>query len=445
MPLFRDIPTPARGDSASACIEWAARRDPIGHRVHLALGMIALFMIPLASTPATIASTILFGYTLLRAPTLWRTWRELPRTPVVLSVVLLFVWLACSTAWSPDQAQGGRLLRGSRYLLMIPALLPLLAHRRLLLQALTAGILFQCGAQFVEYLFGSGTVGGGLSEHGGHTALWYSLALGFLVFDRRSGTMNRWIRATLFVIIVLGLLMTNARSALVGALGGLFIALLVDNLVRNRGVSRSLIAVISLSLVGITAAVAVTPIGDRIENAWIALTTPYEGGEFNIDRTRPLWWRIGIDAWREHPIAGTGLGSAAEIINGNEEVEEILAQSPDNHGVARDDFHSTFITVLAESGVVGMILLVGWMVLLAISILRNRELGMILLTGYLAWLGYCLFNTTLFSGRLVAFSSTLIGLSLVRDMTSCIGLREAFRPSNREARDKPGEAGGADE
>ena len=426
MALFRDIPTPTKDDSPAACIEWAARRDPIGHRVHLALGMVALFAIPLASTPATIASTILFGYALLRAPTLWRTWRDLPKSPVVIAMVLLFAWMACSIAWSADPDKGIRLLRGSRYLLLIPALLPLLAHRRLLLQALTAGILVQCTAQFGEYLIGSGSAGGGFSEHPGHTALWYSIPLGFLLFEPKSVAGGRWCRGILFLLVGLGLLLTVSRSALIGTLAGLVIAFVLDDAMKQRKISGAVVVKIACFLIGAAILVSVSPISQRMNNAWSALTTPYEQGEFNIEQTRPLWWRAGTHAWQEHPVIGSGLGSAQEIITSNEEVQSIVAQSPKNASAARDDFHSTFVTVLVETGLIGSFFLLLWMALLAQSLVRNKEFRSILITGYIAWLGYSALNTTLFSGRLVAFSSTLLALSLVRDMTGHVGFRGAF-------------------
>ncbi len=435
MALFRDIPAPGPDEPTSVYIDWASRRDPTGHRVHLALGMLALFLIPLASTPATIGSTLLFGYTLLRAPTLWRTWQAFPRTPALIAVFALFVWLACSTSWSPDPEKGIRLLRGSRYLLLIPALVPLLAHRRLLLQALVAGIVLQCAAQFSGSWLGFDMNFGGFSEHGGHTGLWYSLPLGFLLFDPKSIPAGTVIRYVLFAAIALGLVATQARSALAGAAGGLVIALVFERIFQIRRVAWGHSVAILICLIGLLGIVSITPVGDRVTNAWDAMTTPYEGGRFNIDKTRPLWWRLGIENWYEQPVLGAGLGSAESIIGSdNPEIRAIIAENPQNTSAARDDFHSTFVTVLVESGLIGFLILVGWMTLLLGSILRNREMRLILLVGFIAWLGYSVFNTNLFSGRLVAFSCTLLALSMVRDLNTNTGLMTSFKRANPVSR-----------
>ncbi|MEE2681259.1 MAG: O-antigen ligase family protein [Planctomycetota bacterium] len=423
MPLFRDIPTPDATASQADCIEWAARRDPIGHRVHLSMAMIALFCIPLASSPATVSSTILFGYTLLRAPTLWRTWRALPSAPVMIATLLVFVWLGMSTSWSSDAQQGIRLLRGSRYLLLIPALVPLLAHRDLLLRALTAGILFQCGAQYVEYLVDGNHGLGGLSEHPGHTCLWYSLALGYLAFSPSPRT-HRWgFRVPLFVIIILGAVLTAARSAFAGLIGGLLVAVVVGNPLRRRGASLAVVAGGLLAVAGIA---STTHIGDRIVNAWEGMTTPYEGGVFDIEGNRITWWKIGLQEWTDHPVLGTGIGSAGRIIANDPHIQYIVSESPENKHVIRDDFHSTFITMLTESGAVGLLLLCAWMILLACTITGNRNWRLVLITGYVTWIAYCVLNTTLFSGRLVAFPSTLLALSLVPEIAGDIGLRSAL-------------------
>ena len=71
MALFQPIDPLRPNAPFLACIDWAARRDPLGHKVHLTIAIIALAMIPLSSSIATIGSSILFVYAALRAPTIW--------------------------------------------------------------------------------------------------------------------------------------------------------------------------------------------------------------------------------------------------------------------------------------------------------------------------------------------------------------------------------------
>ena len=172
MALFRSLPPPASDATFIDHVDWAARRDPIGHQVQLWIAMACLAMIPLSSSLASIGSTILFVYAALRTPTIHATWRPLGRNACALLVIGLYLWLSLTLLWSSDPGHGTRLLRGSRYLLLIPALLPLLRHSNLLLGALCVGVLFQ---NIIQWFETDGT--GGLSEHAGYAALWFTCLL----------------------------------------------------------------------------------------------------------------------------------------------------------------------------------------------------------------------------------------------------------------------------
>jgi O-antigen ligase len=391
------------------------QRDPLGHRVHLCLALITMATILLSSSLATISSSLLIGYAILRAPTLWRTWRNLPRTPMVIMAVALYAWLAITLSWSPDTESGTRLLRGSRYLLLIPALIPMMLHARLLLWAVVFGVIIQCVAQLTAFLAGWTDAPGGLSGHPGHTGLWFSLGLGALILMQPFQPVQLIARVTLTVVAMTGLVATEARSAIAGTMLGLVAGtafLLLG--IRNNGVR--------LALAGATVAVLVlgiligsqTHVGTRINQAYTALSTPYTEGEFAMDQTRPLWWRIGLSQWREHPIIGAGIGSAKIAIPENPEVLRILEQAPENTRVIRDDYHSLYVTTLADAGLVGFGLLVAWLATLGWRILGSGMIAPILLVGLVTYLGYGFFNTTLFSGRLVAFAATLMAFSVIR-------------------------------
>jgi hypothetical protein len=413
MGRLKQTEPPPSGANLSTTIEWYAAKDPLGHRVHLLLAMLAMATMLLSSSLATITSSILIGYTILRASDIWRIWRTLPTTPVIAVGVALYLWLALSLLWSTDPGEAGRLLRGVRYLLLVPALLPVMNQARLLLMALVIGVIIQFCAQLTGVIAGWEEPGGGLSKHPGHSGLWFSLALGFLVLAQPLKIPMLAPRAGLSALVLVGLVMTAARSAIACTLLGLVAGagLLLLRL-DSRGARLAFAGATIAVLLGGAVIGSQMHVGTRVSQAYTSLTTPYETGEFPMDRTRPLWWRIGLGEWSERPITGAGLGSAASAIPKDPEVIRILEGDPKNSKVLRDDYHSLYVTTLADSGLVGLGLLIAWLALVTLRVIRSGPMAPVLLVGLIAYLGYGFFNTTLFSGRLVAFIATLIAFSL---------------------------------
>lgn len=427
MTLFRNVRRPSKDASFDACVDFAARRDPVGHRFHLCLACLALATMLLSSSLASISSTLLIGYATLRAPTIWRTWRTLPINPVIFCALGFYVWLVISLSWSPDPSHGARLLRGSRYLLLIPALLPMMCHVNVLLWALVIGTLIQFIAQITGMTFGSGENHGGLSKHPGFTAIWCSISLGALIFTTKTPsrkTLNVIVRSIASLLVLSSLLITAARSAVAATILGL-IAGSGLFLFRTQKKVSPLVVSIALSCV-LLAGFAIgsqTRLPGRLHEAYVAISTPYDGGEFHMDQTRPLWWRIGLNEWFRNPVQGSGLGSASIVIPENQEVRDIVEQNPANTKATRDDYHSLYVTVLADSGLIGAILLSAWFGLLLQRILASEALAPLLLVGFITFLGYSFFNTTIFTGRLVAFMAILMAFCVIK-LPPQIRLRE---------------------
>lgn len=420
MPLFRDIPPPSPEACVSQSIDWAANRDPVGHRVHLGLAIFAMATIPLSSSLATISSTLLMGYAILRAPTLWRTWRTLPRNPCILLILALFAWLAISILWSPDSEHGIRLLRGSRYLLLVPALLPLMRHAHLLLLSICAGVFLQNAVQFFQYATTDAVSIGGLDGHPGNTGLWFTLAIGILLSMPGAGTASTQIRRASSIVPALGIILSAARSVMLGGVAGL-IALIVHAVARPCQ-NRRIVVLVGLILV----AVLVIPsldsssgMGSRVRAGWknIMPTDSRETtGEadkkgFRQEQARYIWWRIGLDTWKDNFLLGAGLGSAENQIRNDSQVMEITEAGTKKPGLLRDDYHSLYITVAATGGTIGFLLLVAWLGALGIQVLHSGRLTQTLLLGFTAYLVYSAFNTTIFSGQVFAFAAVLMAFS----------------------------------
>ena len=375
--------------------------------------MACLAMIPLSSSLASIGSTILFVYTAIRTPTIHATWRPLGRNACALLLVGLYLWLSLTLLWSSDPGHGARLLRGARYLLLVPALLPLLRHSNLLLGALCVGVLLQNVIQWFET---DGT--GGLSEHAGYAALWFTLVISILILMPSSGQLStaNFFRRTLALVPMFGIVLSTARSALLGCTGGLGLATAYVWL-KRRGDRWQALAFSSLVLafgIGLSFS-PYTPINQGMQEAFEAaeaMNDPDVGS--NPDLTRPLWWRIGLESLMYHPITGTGLGSAGTTIGNDEEVLDVTNDGTINLHAMRDDYHSLFVSVAAEGGFVGLALLLGWLGCMARQIIQSGRLDAVLLSGLVSFLAFSALNTTLYSGRLLAFAAILMAFSTVR-------------------------------
>ena len=81
---------------------------------------------------------------------------------------------------------------------------------------------------------------------------------------------------------------------------------------------------------------------------------------FSSIHARLFWWRLGIEEWLAHPLRGGGLGSFRGFVEAHPATADFVAAS----GITREEVlqkhpHSSYVRALAETGVVGLALLVG--------------------------------------------------------------------------------------
>ena len=423
MSHLRKIPKPTFGANSSssermtAWIVWSSQRDALGHKVQLALGIIALVMIPLSSTLATIGSTLFIGYALLRCHVLYPIWKELLFNPCVLALLALYAWLALSVTWSLDPDHGVRLLRGSRYLLMIPALAPLLLDVKRVLLGPCIALLIVLPIQAYGLIIGDpGFAQGALSEHPGFMGIWMCVTCASLSLGMRSNPLGSW-GHRLAPVGMITIALSAARSVLLASGTSLFTGLTVMFWHKDFGRFRSTLAVIA------TLAIAAGIVfGFRSEMSrrisgynQMENTAASTVDDFPIDGARPLWWRIGIEGFLAKPMTGFGVGSAEELITGDDEVVRITDSGRKNSYVNRDDFHSSYITAAAESGGIGSLLFLAWVGCLARSCMRKKTISPVLTACLTALLVFGVFNTMFFSGRLVALIAFVTTLAIKHD------------------------------
>ncbi|MEC7352544.1 MAG: O-antigen ligase family protein, partial [Planctomycetota bacterium] len=228
-------------------------------------------------------------------------------------------------------------------------------------------------------------------------------------------------------VVMAGIVVSTARSALLGCGIGLLLGMALAWL-RNR-IDRRAMVLSGVATIAVGVLLTLAPgssMNRGVQEAFQAVNASDGGGvEAYPDQVRPLWWRIGFDAFTAAPVAGQGLGSAKTMIEGDAEVLEITRDGTVNQHAIRDDYHSLFVTVAADGGLVGLLLLAAWIILLGRQLLaRGGELDAVLLGAFASFLVFSVLNTTAFSGRLVAFPAILMAFS-IRSAPRQAGVREA--------------------
>jgi len=183
-------------------------------------------------------------------------------------------------------------------------------------------------------------------------------ALAFLA--RGSGAGRRLVAAAVVCALIIAPYAAFARAALLTGFGVCVVALLL----LSRGAPRKVGLAVAAALVML---VAVTPawherLGKAVENLY--------GGE------RSLAMSVGWGLVRQHPVLGVGFGNhrpAALVTQEQTGISELLAT----------DSHNLWLTVWAETGLVGLVLLAAVHGLLARALVRRHRAGSIAATGAL--------------------------------------------------------------
>lgn len=183
-------------------------------------------------------------------------------------------------------------------------------------------------------------------------------ALAFLA--RGSGAARRLLAAAVVCALLIAPYAAFARAALLTGFGVCVVALLL----LSRGAPRKVGLAVAAALVML---VAVTPawhqrLGKAVENLY--------GGE------RSLAMSVGWGLVKQHPVLGVGFGNhrpAALVTQAQTGISELLAT----------DSHNLWLTVWAETGLVGLVLLAAVHGLLARALVRRHRAGSIAATGAL--------------------------------------------------------------
>ena len=344
--------------------------DLLGAKLHLWILAACIAAQPFSTAAGNIGFGIAVGTSIARAPFLVDDWRDCIKQPWMLCLLAWAAWSFTTLLWSPDPAFGARQYATLRLLLWVPILWPHRVNWRILGAAAVASACALVVVQGAQVLFGvlrSSRLSPGAGwVHPTQSGVWQAVALVGLVGASSWGAWRRLVFSLpATASLAVGIVFTGSRAAALSAMAGLA-AMTAVPLAAPAG-RRSVAVRRVTTMIAASAAIAVGA----------SFASPYLGNKFrqsadevrrtiddqardasaSIPEYRIAMWKMGIEAWPSHPIAGWGIGSIPTIARDT----EITHPTQDMRRVRM--IHSTYLHALVEGGLVGAGLLLASMAL----------------------------------------------------------------------------------
>ncbi len=363
----------AANSSASDHHSQVREADPIGHRVHVALAMAYLLMLPLITSAEGITFGILLAFAALRLPKTRPCYRALRRDRVMWLFLVTAVILGISILWSEDRMEGLTELKAFRVIALPWALWPIIGEAPWLIGAFLAGVFGLDLVQSAQHLnlFGLELKGEGRARGTLHpiqsgavnlaTLTWYLPAM--LRIRLRRGRKALILPAALVAgafFAMIGLVLSGSRGVWIAAAVMLPIefAYFCFSSAHGRRNALILLAPVALAVVVVVTTGGDRYIAERIEDARENLRRADEG-----DYTTSVGMRVVMARWawqmfKESPVYGHGAGSFRALSKGTSEFAEMQARWPNR--AAEDKFtpahpHNAYLHMMVATGIVGTI------------------------------------------------------------------------------------------
>jgi O-antigen ligase len=172
----------------------------------------------------------------------------------------------------------------------------------------------------------------------------FSYFFGLAVSSRRW----KWIARGIFLLGVLGVMASFARGAALAA--G---AVLLYILVRSPGRLRAIGGVALAAIVLVPIALATLPVSDFIAE----IQTVSEG-----DEVRTVLWGVAWNVFKQSPIVGVGAGNFGVVGSMITPLEDVRTIVGDPSQLYHWAVHNAHMQILAEEGLVGILLWLGMIV-----------------------------------------------------------------------------------
>jgi len=410
-----------------------AKGDLLGVPAHVAAAIVTIICEAISTATASVGINILLVATMLRAPALLSSWKQMLDQTWIRLLLLWLLWMTISITWSPDVAKGIDRLGTLKYFIWIPLLWPLYKQWRWLFAAfLFSAFVLQCIQ--VSGAFGARHQGETLIKglrHATTAGIWDATALSCWLFLAVAVNWRAMLLCIpLSVLSAVGFVWAGQRAALWGILAEIIIAnIVLVFAVRGwlrRTLLRVMLGVIVIGGVYFFIGQELTNKLKRVYNETTKDLTSVESSSKSNDGTsltyeeRIAMWKMSIIAWRAHPIMGVGYGGYSKA---TAPIDDVKHPTFDIH--TYDHPHSTFVMILTENGLVGLTLFLLWIGAFFVRAFRVVQLDPI--------------RIGVFGGAVIWFAAAVGDSFHTREMFLNLGIfmmALAAMPSNTPVNDK---------
>lgn len=345
-----------------------AKGDLIGEPAHLIAAITAIVCEAISTASASAGINILLVATLLRAPALLPSWKQMLDQTWIRLLLLWLLWMAISITWSHDVAKGIDRFGTLKYFIWIPLLWPLYKQWRWLFAAFLLSAFVLQSIQ-VSGAFGARHQGETLIKglrHATTAGIWDATALSCWLFLAVAVNWRAMLLCIpLSVLSAVGFVWAGQRAALWGILVEIIIANIVLVFAVRGWLRRTLLRVmLGMIVIGGVYFFIGQELTNKLKQVYNETTkdlTAVESSSKSNDgasltyEERIAMWKMSIIAWRAHPIIGVGYGGYSKA---TAPIDDVKHPTFDIH--MYDHPHSTFVMILTENGLVGLTLFVLW-------------------------------------------------------------------------------------
>ncbi|MBX3382053.1 MAG: O-antigen ligase family protein [Phycisphaeraceae bacterium] len=434
--------------------EWF---DRFGDFFHLTFALVAAFCVACPVSFIEVAGAVVLGILLIRLWFIRTCIALLFRQPAWLLALLFVGWCFASIAWSADPAAGFLEAASLRFALFLPVLFPLARQRTPLLIAAALGFAVALVVQAANSVGVSAGIPWLITRdftHTGRNSGWWPEVVGggllvgalglFLpgaLFPspphaaRREAFFTRAVFTGLSLAAIVGIIATGTRGAWLAGAALVGIALAAAVMLRLRvpraSMRRTLLAAGAAAVLLATLAAGLLLTSEsaarRVRDARAEVARAFERDEYETNiGLRIIMVRWAIDALRERPITGVGVGGLRPYIESRRDT------APENERRAIDLFladnhkhaHNAALHTLATTGLVGGLLSLAALSAAGVALVRQARLA-----GW-AWHGAAPLMGALGMLLLTPFDVFHLTVSLSAFFFFCLALAPSWRPRN---------------
>jgi O-antigen ligase len=392
-------------------------------RISLYLLLIFVFTVPWQNAVAfggskTLSSLIGIAALLVALVTCVIEGKAVKPPAFVFAFGALIVWQLATYFWSLDPTSTlVRALTMAQLLAMVWLISELCVSERErleLLQAFVLGCVVVCLVLIQAYLSGQSLAGyryapPGFNQNESADIIATGIPMALLVATSHKRGFLRWLNIAYVPLGVFAVILTASRSGFIATCLGLVSVFFA--LSRVRPVYRLVWLVIILAV--FASLFYGLPVGDNLETNIQRITFSADTGSLETFTGRTTIWSAGLGMFAEHPIVG--IGSNTFILG-------LEARGGGYHAA-----HNIWVQTAAETGIIGLILLVASLATAVIPAVRWRDFRI----GFHLTLFLVLMTTSL-AANLVASKGFWIGLAILCVTGAIRGGRSAPEASRRE-------------